>query len=236
MRLFRQTIVPPVVNTLMFILIFGHALGSSIRQIDGFDYIVYILPGLAQLGIINNAYANTSTSVFMARLERSIENVLTAPLRYLEIVLALMIGGILRGLVVGAATLLVSVFFVDIPIPHPIYLLISWTLTSALFSALGFICALMAENWDQIALFTNFFITPAVYLGGTFYSINSLSPFWQSVMRLNPIYYCIDATRYALLGRADDAIGFTLGMTLFLTLICVAIATILIKRGYKLIT
>jgi ABC-2 type transport system permease protein len=234
-RLFRQTIVPPVINTVMYILIFGYSLGASIRKIDGHDYIIYILPGLAQLGVINNAYANTSTSIFMARLERSIENVLVAPLHYLEIVIALMLGGILRGLTVGAATLAISAIFVDLPMPHPFWLLISWVLTSALFSALGFISALMAENWDHIALFTNFIITPAVYLGGTFYSVKTMSPLWQSVMKLNPIFYCIDSTRFAILGGSDSDLSLSFGIIAVLGLIAIAISVQMIKRGYKLI-
>lgn len=234
-RLFRQTILPPVITTLMYILIFGYSLGSSIRKIDGHDYIIYILPGLAQLGVINNAYANTSTSIFMARLERSIENVLIAPLHYGEIVLALMLGGILRGLTVGVATLAVSACFVKMPIPHPVWLLLSWSLTSALFAALGFISALIAENWDHIALFTNFIITPAVYLGGTFYSIHSLSPFWQGLMKFNPIYYCIDSTRFAILGTSDSDFFVSSAIIAILALVCVAISVRLIKSGYKLI-
>jgi ABC-2 type transport system permease protein len=158
-RLFRQTIVPPLMTTLLYILIFGYSLGGHIKQVKGFDFIVFILPGLAQLGIITNAYANSSTSLFMARLERSIENVLIAPLSYLHIVLAFILGSVFRGLTVGYATLLIARFFMEFPMPHPFLLLASWSLSCVFFGALGVASALIAESWDHISLFTNFVIT-----------------------------------------------------------------------------
>ena len=130
MRLFRQTIVPPLITTLLYVLVFGVSLGSHIKEIKGYSFIVFIVPGLSQLGLITNAYANSSTSLFMARLERSIENVLVAPLSYLHIVLAFIIGAILRGLTVGYATLLIARLFVEFPLPHPFLLLLSWILSS----------------------------------------------------------------------------------------------------------
>lgn len=235
LRLFRQTIIPPLITTLLFILIFGFSLGANIREIHGFPYIIFIIPGLAQNGILTNAYANSSTSLFMARLERSIENLLIAPLNYIHIVLAFILGATLRGLTIGYATLLISSFFYDIPLPHPALLFFSWTLSSALFGALGLMSALLAESWDHIALFTNFVITPFIYLGGTFYSVNMLPEFWRKVSYFNPIFYCIDSTRYAMLGASDVPAGYSFALIAALTVLSILACTLMFKKGYKLV-
>lgn len=236
MRLFRQTVIPPVITTLLFILIFGYSLGSAIRKIEGFDYIIYILPGLAQMGVINNAYQNSSTSLFMSRMERSIENVLTAPLGYIEIVLSQLLGSVLRGLTVGYTILLVAYFFQPFPLPHFGWLCVSWTLTATLFGAFGIVFALLSKTWDHIALFGNFILMPLIYLGGVFYSIKMLPPFWQKISYANPVFYAIDSTRYAILGVSDIAwyqsFGITLGMTVVLVLLCVY----LFKRGVNMVS
>lgn len=236
LRLSRQTIIPPVLSTLMFILIFGFSLGSSIRQIQGFDYIVFILPGLAQMGVINNAYQNSSTSLFMGRMEHSIENLLVAPLSYIEIVLAFLVGCVMRGLTVGAATLFMASFFVDFPFPHFGWLLISWTLTAALFGSMGIVFGLLAERWDHIALFGNFVLMPLIYLGGTFYSVKMLPPFWEKISYLNPVFYAIDTTRYAVLGVSEFGWQRSFFFTLGLTLLFVGVSIQLFRRGYKLIS
>lgn len=234
-RLFIQTVVPPLVTTVLFILIFGYSLGASIREIHGFPYIVYIIPGLIQLGVITNAYANTSTSLFVAKMERSIENLLVAPLHYFQIVLAFTLGGVMRGLTVGVAILVISASFVDLPLPNLGWLLLSWTLTSSFFAALGIISALISESWDHVALIANFLITPFTYLGGTFYSIKMLPDFWQKISHFNPVYYCIDSTRHAMLGRADFPIAVPLAVLVGLNIVVMTICTLMIKRGYKLV-
>lgn len=234
-RLFRQTIIPPLITTLLFILIFGYSLGSHIREIQGVSYIVFILPGLAQLGIISNSYANSSTSLYMARMERSIENLLIAPLSFIQIVMAFIIGSVLRGLTVGYATLFIAQFFIDFPMPHPFLLFFSWTISSALFGALGLVSALLAESWDHIALLNNFILTPLIYLGGTFYSINLLPEFWQKVSYFNPIFYCIDSTRYAILGISDNAPLTSYSIIVVFAVISIALSVWMIKKGYKLI-
>lgn len=236
LRLFKQTILPPVISTLLYILIFGYSLGDSIRQIQGFDYIVYILPGLAQLGLINHSYQNSATSLFVSRTERSIENLLVSPLSYLEIVTAYIFGSIMRGLAVGTATLAVSAFFVDFPMPHLPALALSWALSAAFFGSVGLITALLAESWDQISVVGNFVLMPLVYLGGTFYSINLLPEFWQKVSYINPIFYCIDTTRYAILGLSDINWVYSFSFLSIMTCISVGICVWLFKRGVKLIT
>lgn len=234
LRLSRQTIVPPIITTVMFILIFGYSLGSRITEIHGVPYILYILPGLLQMGVINNAYANTSSSLFMSRMERSIENLLVSPLHYSQIVSAYAIGGILRGLVVGATVLATSAFFIDMPAVHWPLLFVSIILTSLLFAALGIVSALRADTWDNIATFTNFVLTPFVYLGGVFYSVDMLPPFWSRVSHFNPVFYCVDVVRHAFLGHSDAPVWLSLavigGMATLIFAVCVA----LFRRGYKI--
>lgn len=235
MRLSRQTVAPPLITTIMFILIFGYSLGSRIREIEGVSYIVYILPGLIQMGIITNAYANSSTSLFMARMERSLENLMVSPLNYFQIVTAYLLGGVLRGLVVGFTIMACSAFFIDYPKLNWPLVLLSFVATSTFFSGLGIISALRAESWDKIATFTNFVITPFVYLGGVFYSIHMLPPFWESVSHFNPIFYCVDVARMAFLGQSDAPVLLSLGIVLFSAAMVYGICLLLFKRGYKIV-
>lgn len=236
MRLSRQTIVPPLITTVMYILIFGYSLGSHIKEIEGFDYIVFILPGLVQMSVITNAYANSSTSLYMARLERSIENVLVAPLHYFHIVCSFMLGGVLRGFVVAAAIIGCSSFFVTFPPINWLLLIYTILMTSLLLSGLGIISALRAESWDQIATFTNFILTPFVYLGGVFYSIKMLPPFWYKVSHFNPLFYCVDLMRYSFLGVADAPVEKSILIVTGSAFTIFSICVFLFKKGYKIIS
>lgn len=239
-RLSSQTVVPPLITTIMFILIFGYSLGSRITEIHGVPYIVFILPGLMMMGIINNAYANSSTSLFMARLERSIENLLVSPLSKMQIVSAYMIGGVLRGLVVGLTificTYLISLVSpLDFPIKHWGYVALGFFVPSCLFSGLGIISGLNAESWDKIALFTNFIITPFVYLGGVFYSVQMLPPFWQKISLANPIFYCVDLIRYGFLGISDVPIWISVSVVITFSIVIYVFCIYLFCKGYKII-
>lgn len=234
-RLFRQTVAPPLVTTVMFILIFGYSLGTRIKQIEGFSYIIYIIPGLIQMGVIMNAYANSSTSLFMARMERSIQNVLISPLNNFQIVTAYMIGGLLRGLVVGLTIMICSSFFVSFPFHNWGIIVASLFFTSIFFSGLGIIAALWAEHWDKIATFNNFVITPFVYLGGVFYSIKMLPPFWHKISLFNPIFYCVDLTRYGFLGISDSPPWLSLAVVFTMAMFVYAFCVYLFWRGYKLV-
>lgn len=236
LRLFKQTIIPPVISTLLYILIFGYSLGKNIKQIEGFDYIIYILPGLAQMGVINHAYQNSSTSLFLSKMERSIENFLVAPLHYLEIVSAFVVGSIMRGLAVGICILFVSYFFIDLPLNNIWLLLVSLVLTGALFGAVGILFALLADSWEHIAAFGNFVLMPLVFLGGTFYSIKLLPSFWQKVSIFNPLFYAVDSTRYAILGKSDVIWYYSFVMMVMMTSVLLFVCVWLFKRGYNLRT
>lgn len=233
LRLSRQTIFPPVLTTLLFILIFGYSLGSSIRLIEGFPYILYILPGLASMGTITNAYANTSTSLFMARMDYSIENMVAAPLSNFQLVASLVLGGLFRGLVVGILPILIAIPMVHLPVHSWIQVILVLALTSIFFSCLGIISALWSEGWDNIATFTNFVITPFVYLGGVFYSIHMLPAFWQKISLANPIFYLVDAMRYAVLGVSDMPYTLSLGLLAGLAFLSYLLCVYLFRIGYK---
>lgn len=234
-RLAGQTIGAPVVMTVLFVLIFGYSLGQQIENISGFSYITYILPGLAGMGVITNSYSNSSTSLFMARMDRSIENILVAPLSNVKIVFAFVVGGLLRGVLVGGITLLVAVALTGLKIQHPMVAAFYLVCLSVIFSALGIISALWAEDWDHLATFSNFVITPLTYLGGVFYSIKMLPPVWRKISILNPILYFIDGFRWTILGHADVPFAVAGGVTLGFAVLSVSAAVYLFRIGYKLI-
>ncbi len=234
-RLSGQTMAPPILTTLLFILIFGYSLGSRIKEIEGIPYILYILPGLAAMGVITNSYSNTSTSLFMARMDRSLENMLVCPLSPLQLVSAFAIGGLIRGMVIGIVTLLVSWAAVHLEVHHWPLTLLVLALTSLFFSSLGIISALWSEGWDQIASFTTFIITPFIYLGGVFYSIRMLPPFWHKVSLFNPIFYLVDTLRFAVLGKSDVPWHISFGVLTGMAILSFACCVYLFKVGYKLV-
>lgn len=234
-RLINQTVAPPLITTVMYILIFGYSLGAHIKEIHGTAYILYIIPGLLQMSVITNAYANTSTSLFMARLERSIENLLVAPLRPFQIVSSFLLGGLLRGLVVAGAIIGGALLFLDLPFEHPGIIILSILLTSFLFSGLGIISALFAETWEKISIFTNFVITPFVYLGGVFYSVTMLPEPWKTISMINPIFHCVDLVRYGFLGVSDAPVMQSLIIVTAMGLVIYALCIWLFWTGYKLV-
>jgi ABC-2 type transport system permease protein len=234
LTLWRQTVFPPILSALLYILIFGEALGSRIRLIDGWPYTEYILPGLAMMGVLTSAYANSSSSLFVAKHEEYINDVLIAPLSYWEVVLAYTLGAMSRGLIVGVLILGVGVVAADLPIVHPWTALAFLIVVSALLACAGLVMALWAESWDHVMLLLNFLITPLVFLGGVFYSIHMLPPIWRSVSMFNPIFYMINGLRYGVLGVADASPGWSLALSVALTLGLFAWTVHLFRIGYKL--
>ncbi|MDO8643982.1 MAG: ABC transporter permease [bacterium] len=234
-RLAAQTIAPPVISTLLFIVIFGYSLGDSIREIHHLSYIVYLIPGLTAMGIMSNSFSNAATSLFMARMDRSIENILVAPLSHFQIVLSYVVGGLTRGLAVGVVTLLVSVLLTDLTIHSYVGVLIVTALLSIIYSCFGIITALWADDWDHLATFSNFVMTPLEYLGGVFYSVKHLPPLWQKLSILNPVYYWVDGFRGQVLGIVEvpvlHSLLFLSGMALGMFLLSVY----LFQRGWKMI-
>lgn len=234
MALWKQTVFPPILSALLYVLIFGEALGSRIQLIDGFPYTAYILPGLAMMGVMTSAYSNSSSSLFMAKHEHYIDDILIAPMAYWEVVLAYTVGAMVRGLIVGVLILAVGVLAADLPIHDSFTTVAFLVVVSALLSSLGLIMALRAENWDQVMLLLTFVITPLVFLGGVFYSIRMLPPFWRNLSLFNPIFYMINGLRYGVLGAADASPWVSLLFTSVLAVILYAGTVYLFKIGYRL--
>lgn len=234
-RLAGQTIAPPIIMTILFIVIFGYSLGTRIREISGFSYIVYILPGLACMGAITNAYSNSTTSLFMAKTDRSIENILVTPISYVRIVASFVIGGMTRGVLVGGITLLVAIPLAKLEIASVLWTGFYLFTIAVFFSSFGIITAMWADGWDNLATISNFVITPFVYLGGVFYSIDMLPPMWRTVSSFNPLFYMIDGLRWAVLGKGDTSPWLSGSLTLLLALGAFSFAVYLFRRGYKLI-
>jgi len=234
-RLAAQTIAPPIIMTLLFVVIFGYSLGQGIQTVLGLPYIVYILPGLAGMGVITNSYSNSSTSLFMARIDRSIENIVVAPIAPIKIALAFVIGGVTRGVAVGGVTLLVASLLTDLAFHHLLLMVVLLLALATTFSSLGIVSALWAEDWDHLATFSNFFITPMIYLGGVFYSIATLPPLWQKVSYANPMLYLIDGFRFSVLGVSDLSPILTIGISVGLAAVAFSLAVWLFRVGYKII-
>jgi len=216
-------------------MIFGFSLGDRIQAIHGFSYILYIIPGLAAMGVMNNAFSNTSISLYMARFDQSLDNILAAPLRPIEMVTALVVGGIARGLLIGGITLIVSLILLKQPLFSFGITFFFFVMQSILFGCWGIIGGLRAKTWDNLATTQTFIITPLVYLGGVFYSANLLPPFWHKVSLLNPLFYMVDGTRYGVLGVNDVPLWHSVGITTFLTLTLFALCVYLFQIGYKLV-
>jgi ABC-2 type transport system permease protein len=202
-RIWIQTVLPPAITMSLYFIIFGNLIGAQIGSVDGFTYMEYIVPGLIMLGIIANSYANVVSSFFGAKFQHHIEEMLVSPTPNYVILLGFISGGVMRGLTVGCVVFLVSLIFTHLQI-HNLFVTVSVVfLTSMLFSLAGFINGVFARSFDDISIVPTFILTPLTYLGGIFYSIDMLSPFWRRVSMVNPILYMINAFRYGILGISD---------------------------------
>lgn len=219
-RIWSQTLLPPAITMTLYFIIFGKLIGSQISSINGYSYMQYIVPGLVMMAIMTNAYSNTSSSFFGAKFSKSIEEMLVSSMPNYIILLGYMLGGALRGLLVGVVVIFVSLFFTHLQI-HNIWIVLSIAfLSSMLFSLGGFINAIFARKFDDIAFVPTFILTPLTYLGGVFYSINQLPPFWKKMSMLNPIFNIVNTFKYGMLGTSDINIyaGFSLVCILFVAL------------------
>ena len=232
--LYKQTIVPALISSLLYIIVFGTTLGTRISSIDGVAYINYIVPGLAMMSVINQAYQNSASSIMQGKYLKFIEDILVAPLSGFEISLGYIIGGALRGLICGLGILIICLFMTDLRIENYLltlfYLLtVSWT-----FSAFGVIIGIYAKSWDEIGSFTNFVFMPLTVLGGVFYSLDMLPPLWRNISYINPIYWMISGLRYSTLGLEENANLISLFICFGFSCIFTFIATWMFKTGYKI--
>jgi ABC-2 type transport system permease protein len=234
LKLWTQTVVAPILSSFLFILVFGLSLGSRIKQIDGVDYEVYIVPGLIAMAMIQATYANNSASVFQARFDRYLNDVLAAPMRPWEVNLALSIGGVVRALLIGGGLLACAMAVVDVPVRHPFELALAVTLALVLFSSFGVIVGVYANAWDHTAFVTNIVILPLTFLGGVFYSVDRLPAPWHEISHANPIFYLLNAVRYGFLGTSDVSFVLALGVTGALAAVMVAWSSWLFRTGHRL--
>ncbi len=230
-RIWVQTILPPAITMTLYFVIFGKLIGSQISKMDGFEYIEYIVPGLILMSVITNSYANVVSSFFSAKFQGHIEEMLVSPTPGYIILLGFITGGLCRGLAVGSVVMLVSFFFVDFRV-HSVLVTISvLLLTSILFSLAGFINAIYAKSFDDISIVPSFVLTPLIYLGGVFYSVNMLSEFWQAVSLANPILYMVNAFRFGLLGVSDIDLTLALSMVFAFTVALFGFCLYLLNKG-----
>src|SRR3989344_1509389 len=233
-RVVFQTVAAPVMTALLYLLIFSHVLGSRVEVYPGVAYTVFLIPGLIMMSLLQNAFANTSSSLIQSKVMGNIIFVLLTPLSYLEFFLAFLAAAIIRGLVVGLGIYLVAIIFVDMPIIYPWWILTFAVLGSGLLGAFGIIAGIWAEKFDQMSAFQNFVIMPLSFLSGVFYSIHSLPPFWQKVSHMNPFFYMIDGFRYGFFGKGDISPLVSLSIVALCFLALSWLTLHLLKRGYKL--
>ncbi|RDS79391.1 ABC transporter permease [Dyella monticola] len=235
MRIWTQTLIPPAITMTLYFVIFGKLIGSRIGSIQGgFSYMQYIAPGMVMMSIITNSYGNISSSFFGAKFQRSIEEMLVSPMSNWVILLGYVTGAVARGLVVGILVLLIALGFTSLHIAHPLIALGSVLCGATIFSLAGFVNAVYAKKFDDIALVPTFVLTPLTYLGGSFYSVKMLSEPWQAISRVNPILYIINSFRFGLLGISDVDIGVAFGVMLLFVIGLSWLALSLLKRGVGL--
>ncbi len=236
LRLFNQTLIPPLVTATLYILIFGYSLGSRIEQVGEVSYMHFLIPGLVMMGVISSAYANTSSSLYIARFQGNIQELLVSSLSSLEIVLAIILGGVLRGMLVGALIMAVATTLTGIGIAHPLLVLFFIGKVAVVFSCAGFLAALWAENFDRLSLFQNYILTPLTYLGGVFFSVDMLPPFWREVAMANPILYFINGLRYGFLEISDVNPLLSFASVIVIALVLFTTCWRLFHLGYNIKT
>ena len=234
LRIWIQTILPPAITTALYFLIFGSLIGSRIGNMPGYEglsYIEFMVPGLIMLSVITNSYANVASAFFGTKFQKSIEEIIVSPMPAWVILIGFLAGGIARGVIVGIVVVLTSLFFVDISINNYFLTCFSIIITSLLFSLLGLMNGIYARNFDDVSIVPTFVLTPLIYLGGIFYSINILSPEWQIVSQLNPILYIVNFFRYAMLGQSEIEPMFGFSLIVLFTIIFSGISYYLILKG-----
>ena len=232
-RIWVQTILPPAITMALYFVIFGKLIGGAIdtSASDGYSYIDYIVPGLIMMSVITNSYSNVVSSFYSAKYQGHIQELLVSPTPNLIILIGFIGGGVVRGLLVGMVVTIVSLFFTDMSVQHPFLTVLTLILTSILFATAGLINAVYAKSFDDISIVPVFVLTPLTYLGGVFYSIKLLSPFWQTMSLVNPVLYMVNGFRYGILGVSDISIYVSLAIILVFSAILFSIAYFLLDKG-----
>jgi ABC-2 type transport system permease protein len=229
-----QTIAAPVVSAMLYLLIFGHVLDGRVEMLDGVSYTSFLVPGLVMMSVLQNAFANSSSSLIQSKITGNLVFILLPPLSHVEILSAYVTASIVRGLAVGLGVFIITAWFAHLSFVAPLWIIVFALLGAGILGTLGVIAGIWAEKFDQLAAFQNFLITPATFLAGVFYSIKKLPPFWLAVSHFNPFFYMIDGFRYGFFGQSDVSPWLSLAIVAIFFGLLSAIAINLLRRGYKL--
>ena len=233
-RVSFQTVAAPVMTALLYLLIFSHVLDKHVQVYPGVGYTQFLIPGLIMMSLLQNAFANSSSSLIQSKVMGNIVFLLLTPISYVEFFAAFLAAAMIRGLVVGLVIYLVAMCFIDLPMANPGWVMVFALLGSALLGAFGIVAGIWADKFDQMAAFQNFIIMPLSFLSGVFYSIHSLPPFWQSVSHLNPFFYMIDGFRFGFFGQGDISPWLSVSIVAFSVILISWFTLSLLKSGYKL--
>jgi ABC-2 type transport system permease protein len=229
-----QTIAAPVVSAMLYLLIFGHVLEGRVQMLDGVSYTSFLVPGLVMMSVLQNAFANSSSSLIQSKITGNLVFILLPPLSHVEILSAYVVASVVRGLAVGLGVFVITAWFAHLSFVAPLWIVVFALLGAGILGTLGVIAGIWAEKFDQLAAFQNFLITPATFLAGVFYSIKKLPPFWLAVSHFNPFFYMIDGFRYGFFGQSDVSPWTSLAIVAVFFVALAAIAINLLRRGYKL--
>ena len=213
LKLWTQTVLAPVISSTLFIVVFGLSLSGRIRHVDGFEYRQFIVPGLIAMAMVQAAYNNNASSIFQARFDRYVHDILSAPMRAWQMNVGFNVGGFVRALMIGAAMLLLALPLTGVPVREPLVLILAVVLALVLFSAFGTVVGIYAQTWDHTTFVSNILILPLTFLGGVFYSVDILPSPWHELSHVNPMFYLVQTVRYGFLGTSDVSVWLALGVT-----------------------
>lgn len=233
-RIWTQTLLPPAITMSLYFVIFGALIGSRIGTMGGFSYMEFVVPGLIMMAIVTNSYANVVSSFFGSKFNHSVEELLVSPTPNYVILMGYVLGGVSRGIMVAVIVTIVSLFFTNLHIHSYFVVVVIVLMTSTLFALAGFINAVYANSFDDISIVPTFILTPLIYLGGVFYSMDLLPEFWANVSKLNPLVYVVNAFRYGVLGVSDVSLPFSFGMIALFTVIAFSYSMHLLNSGKRL--
>jgi ABC-2 type transport system permease protein len=233
-RTLMQSLVAPVISTSLYFVVFGAAIGSRITEIEGVSYGAFIVPGLIMLLLLTQSISNASFGIYFPRFAGTIYQILSAPVSYVEIVLGYVGAAATKSIILGVIVLMTAGFFVPLQIDHPVWMATFLVLTAVTFSLFGFLIGIWADGFEKLQVIPLLVITPLTFLGGTFYSLSVLPPFWQTVTLFNPVVYLVSGFRWSFYGVADVSVGLSLAMTLAFLAACLALVWWIFKTGYRL--
>ncbi len=231
LRIWSQTLLPPVINQSLYFIVFGSFIGSQVSDINGVSYMAFLVPGLVMMSVINSSFSNVVSSFFGNKFQRSIEELMVSPTPNSVIIAGYASGGVLRGIIVGTLVFMISFAFVRPNVEHLLIVILFVFLTALVFALGGLVNGIFAKKFDDVSIFSTFILTPLTYFGGVFYSIRDLPIFWQNISKANPILYMIDGFRYGFYGQSDFDIRLSISLLIAFTIILVALNAHLLKKG-----